>query len=200
MASRNRGKVSELARLLASAGWRLVPLDSVPGGERVVWDESAADYQGNALIKAEATARATNLPAIADDSGIEVVALGGWPGLHSARWMGPEASDQDLLLGLRRRVAMLPPTERQGAFVCSLALALPEPSGLSASVIERVRGTLLPDPRGEHGFGYDPIFIPAGETRTTAEMTASEKDAVSHRGRAARQMLAQLGFMAAPAH
>ena len=194
VASRNPGKVAEFRRLLEPTGWRVLSLDEAPRGDETSWEENAPTYLGNALIKAVAAASTTKLPSLADDSGVEVAALGGWPGLRTARWLGEEATSTQLREGLQARVAELPESQRHAAFVCALALALPEDRHPAAAVTAeaRVEGDLLPAPRGSAGFGYDPIFIPDGETRTMAELPPAEKDARSHRGRAVRALLAAL--------
>lgn len=180
----------------------LVSLDdlSVPG-EPV---EDGLTFETNARIKARFAARLTGLPALADDSGIEVEALGGAPGVHTRRYAGPDATDAENNSKLLRELADLP-TERRGArYVCALALAIHDesaPGGLRL-IVRRgtTRGRIAFEPRGSGGFGYDPLFEPARERsggRTFGQYRAEEKDAISHRGRAARRMrpmLLSLGF------
>ncbi len=194
VASRNPGKVGEFRRLLDPVGWRLLSLDEAPQGSSTSWEEDEETYLGNALIKAVAAATSTRLPALGDDSGVEVQALGGWPGLRTARWLGEGATAAQLREGLQRRVADLAQDERRAAFVCALALAVPTADGALRTFTSeaRVEGSLLPVPRGRAGFGYDPIFVPSGETRTMAELNPEEKDFHSHRGRAVRQLLKAL--------
>jgi XTP/dITP diphosphohydrolase len=194
VASRNRGKLAELRRLLRPAPWRLLELDQAPGGAGLDWAEDGSSYQENAAIKARAVCRATGLPSLADDSGIEVRALDGWPGLLTARWLGEGATAAELLQGLAARVAQLSPAQRRGSFMCALVLAVPVPNQEPSLIVAeaRLEGTLLTEPKGERGFGYDPIFVPDGEQRTMAEMSRADKDEISHRGRAARQLLAKL--------
>jgi len=191
IASRNRGKVAELAALLAALPWDLRAVDAVPGGAEISWDESGSTYDENAAIKAEAVCRGTGLPALADDSGIEVMALEGFPGVRSARWLGDDASEAQLRAALCSRVAILPEAERGARFVCVLALATPGAEGDCRITFARgsVEGTLLAIPRGQAGFGYDPIFIPSGEMLTMAEMERAQKDRLSHRGRAAQELI-----------
>ncbi|MGC8474026.1 MAG: non-canonical purine NTP pyrophosphatase, partial [Candidatus Dormibacteria bacterium] len=179
---------------LQPTGWHLLALDEAPGGAATSWEEDRETYLGNALVKAVAAATSTRLPALGDDSGVEVAALGGWPGLNTARWLGDGATAAQLREGLQRRVADLPEERRQAAFVCALALAVPTVHGTLKTVTAeaRVEGLLLASPRGRAGFGYDPIFVPAGETRTMAELDPEEKDFHSHRGRAVRQLLHSL--------
>jgi XTP/dITP diphosphohydrolase len=188
LATRNAGKVEELRRLLAPHGVELVGLEDVPPFEP--GPETAPDFAGNALAKAREAVRHTGLPAVADDSGLEVDALNGMPGVLSARWAGRHGDDRanlELVLGQLVDV----PDERRGArFVCAAAYALPD--GREEVVEGTVAGVLLRAPRGTGGFGYDPLFVPAGSDRTTAEMTPEEKDAVSHRGEAFRALAPRL--------
>ncbi len=193
VASRNPGKAGELRRLFRASGWNLLQLDQAPGGEALDWVEDGTTYRENALIKARAVLAATGMAALGDDSGLELAAFDGWPGLRTARWMGEGVGAQQLLQGLIRKLEPLPPEQRRATFVCSLALALPGPQGAREVLAEaRLPGTLLVQPRGRLGFGYDPIFVPLGEQRAMAEMSQSHKDAISHRGQAARQLLARL--------
>lgn len=194
LASHNAHKLEELRRVLA-------PL--VPGIELIGYDgpepvESGVTFEENALLKARAAAAHTGLPAIADDSGISVDVLGGCPGIFSARWGGPERSDSgnvDLLLW---QVSDLADEHRGAAFMCAAALALPPGAsgsgddGDEVSVLAAWRGSVLRAPAGEGGFGYDPVFLPEGETRSAAQMTAEEKDAVSHRRRAFTELSKEL--------
>ena len=194
LASHNAHKLEELRRVLA-------PL--VPGIELIGYDgpepvESGVTFEENALLKARAAAAHTGLPAIADDSGISVDVLGGCPGIFSARWGGPERSDSgnvDLLLW---QLSYLADEHRGAAFMCAAALALPPGAsgsgddGDEVSVLAAWRGSVLRAPAGEGGFGYDPVFLPEGETRSTAQMTAEEKDAVSHRRRAFTELSKEL--------
>jgi XTP/dITP diphosphohydrolase len=190
LATRNAGKLAELQRILAEAGLPVVlrsvaEFDDVPDVA-----ETGASFADNALLKARAVAGATGLPAIADDSGLCVDALNGMPGILSARWAGRHGDDEanlDLVLGQLADI----PDERRGAnFTCAAALALPD--GTSEVVEGVVVGRLLRERRGENGFGYDPIFVPTGHHRTTAEMSSAEKDAISHRGQALRALLPAL--------
>lgn len=184
LASRNHHKLRELRALLAPH--ELVALPATV----VLPPETGETFADNALPKAVAAAEGTGLPAIADDSGIEAAALGGAPGVRSARFAGEEASDEDNLAKLLHEVS--PDGDRGVAYVCALAYASPD--GVRHVVESRCEGRLALGPRGSGGFGYDPAFVPdevPGE-RTMAELSASEKDAISHRGRAARGMLAWL--------
>lgn len=184
LATRNAHKVGELRAILAGLGVEvdLVGVTEYPDVPDVA--ETELSFAGNALLKAVAVAEATGLPAIADDSGICVDALNGMPGIFSARWSGrhgDDAANLDLLLAQVGDVA----DEHRGAqFVCAAALALPGPDGRQVVREGRIEGTLLRARRGEGGFGYDPVFLPVGSERTTAELSAEEKNAVSHRRRA----------------
>lgn len=191
VASRNPGKAAELRRLLRVLPWRLLELDQAPGGHEISWVEDGATYLENAAIKVRAVCAVTGLPALADDSGIEVPALGGWPGIHTARWLGEGASSTELLQGLIQRIASLPAESRRATFVCALALALPSPGNEPSLIVTEARldGTLVTEPRGRRGFGYDPIFVPQGEQRTMAEVSQAHKDEISHRALAARRLL-----------
>jgi XTP/dITP diphosphohydrolase len=194
VASRNRGKVDELRRLFRGLPWRLLDLDLVPGGPEVQWEEDGATYRENAAIKARAVCAATGLPSLADDSGIEVVALDRWPGVHTARWMGEGVTAERLLSALAKRIASLPTNDRAAIFVCALALAVPRANGEPTSLVTeaRLEGVLLTKPRGHRGFGYDPIFVPKGETLTMAQMGQARKDEISHRSRAVQKLLARI--------
>ena len=179
LASRNAGKIAELSRILGG-GYELVGLPE----EAPEVPETGETFTENALIKARAAVAFTGLPAVADDSGLVVDALNGMPGVLSARWAGRHGDDAANLQLVLDQIADVPDERRGGGFVCAAALATPE--GTEIVVLGEVRGTLLRVPRGENGFGYDPIFVPDGETRTTAEMPSDEKDAISHRGKAFR--------------
>ncbi|HEX6473059.1 MAG TPA: RdgB/HAM1 family non-canonical purine NTP pyrophosphatase [Streptosporangiaceae bacterium] len=182
LATRNAGKIAELRRILS--GVEVVGLDAFPDAPEV--PETELTFAGNALLKAKAIARHTGLPAVADDSGLCVDALGGMPGVFSARWAGRHGDDVANLELLLAQLADVPPAVRGAHFACAAALALP--SGADRVVTGRLDGRIIDAPRGTGGFGYDPIFVPDGESRTTAEMSPAEKDAISHRGRAFRAL------------
>jgi XTP/dITP diphosphohydrolase len=187
LATRNPGKIVELRRILAEAGFpvELVGLDAFPNIGDVA--ETGLTFAENALLKAHAVASESGLPAIADDSGLCVDALNGMPGIFSARWAGFHGDDKANLDLLLAQVSDVPDGRRQAHFACTAALALP---GGEERVVEGdMHGFLIREPRGTNGFGYDPIFVPDGESRTTAEMSAEEKDAISHRGRAFRALV-----------
>ncbi len=185
LATRNEHKLAELREILAPIEVR--PLD--PDVE--LPPEDGATFAENALVKARAAAAATGRVAIADDSGIEAAALGGRPGIRSARYAGERASDGENLAKLLREA----PAGSPLAYVCALAYVDPA-SGDEQVFEERCTGTLAAGPRGERGFGYDPAFLPddapEGDDRTMAELGDAEKDAISHRGRAVRALLAWL--------
>jgi XTP/dITP diphosphohydrolase len=187
LATRNAGKVAELRRILDGAV-ELVGLDEFPAAPDVA--ETETTFAANALLKARAIAAHSGLVAVADDSGLAVEALNGMPGILSARWSGrhgDDAANLELLLG---QLADVPDDRRGGAFVCAAAAV--HPDGREVVVEQRLEGTLTRAPRGTNGFGYDPIFLPSGETRTTAEMSAADKDAISHRGKAFRALAPRL--------
>jgi len=185
LSTRNEHKLRELSELM-----RPYELDPLPAGVELP-PESGTTFADNALRKARAAAAATGRPAIADDSGIEAAALGGAPGVWSARYAGEGATDEENLDRLLREL----PTDgdRRVAYVCALAYV--EPGGRQEIVHGRCEGTLASEPRGDGGFGYDPAFVPddyPGDDRTMAELTPEEKDAISHRGRAARALVLRL--------
>ena len=188
LATRNAATLRELARILAAEDHgtqiRLAGLDEFPGAPDV--PETGATFEENALLKARAIADYTGLPAVADDSGLCVDALGGMPGVLSARWAGGHGDDKANLELVLAQVADVPGTRLGARFVCAAALVVPGPR--EWVVTGQVEGRLVRAPRGSGGFGYDPIFLPDGFDQTTAEMTAEAKDAISHRGRAFRAL------------
>lgn len=185
LATRNVHKVAELRRILGEAGIEgieLVGVEAFPSVEDVV--ETGVTFVENARLKAVAVAKVTGVAAIADDSGLCVDVLGGAPGVFSARWAGRHGDDLTNLQLLLDQLGDVPDVHRRAHFACAAVLALPD--GTERVAEGRLTGHLLREPRGTNGFGYDPIFVPDGETRTTAEMSSAEKDAISHRGRAFR--------------
>jgi XTP/dITP diphosphohydrolase len=186
LATRNTAKLAELRRILGDEGLgvELVGLDSFGDVPDVA--ETGTTFADNALLKAHAAAAATGHVAVADDSGLVVEALGGMPGVLSARWSGRHGDDEANLRLVLAQLDDLPDDRRGAAFVCAAAVVTPD--GTERVVDGVLAGTLSRAPRGSNGFGYDPIFVPGGESRTTAEMSAAEKDAVSHRGQAFRAL------------
>ncbi|HEX4812484.1 MAG TPA: RdgB/HAM1 family non-canonical purine NTP pyrophosphatase [Nonomuraea sp.] len=182
LATRNPGKIAELRRILS--GFDVVGLEAFPSIGEVA--ETGVTFEDNALLKAHAVAQGAGLPAVADDSGICVDVLGGMPGVFSARWSGRHGDDQANLDLLLAQLSDVPADRLTAHFACAAALALP--SGEAHVVEGRLEGRLVTPPRGANGFGYDPIFVPDGHDRTTAEMSPEEKDAISHRGRAFRAL------------
>lgn len=187
LATRNAGKLAELQRILAGVPGLDVDLETLDGcpdlGEI---PETGATFAENALHKAYVVARHTGLPAVADDSGLAVEALNGMPGVLSARWSGRHGDDAANLALVLAQMAEVPDERRGATFVCAAAAVVP---GVGERVVEgRLAGVLTREPRGEQGFGYDPVFVPLGADRTTAEMGPAEKDAVSHRGIAFRRL------------
>jgi len=189
LASHNEGKLAEFRDLLAPFGVSLVSAGALGLPEP---EETGASFNENARIKARAAAEASGLPALADDSGLEVDALGCAPGIYSARWAGPR---KDFAAAMRRIAEMLDargartPADRRARFVAALCLATPD--GAMTDLLGTVEGTIVWPPRGDNGFGYDPIFLPEGHDRTFGEMSAAEKhgwtqgtEPLSHRARA----------------
>ncbi|MFF2752042.1 RdgB/HAM1 family non-canonical purine NTP pyrophosphatase [Kitasatospora sp. NPDC058048] len=186
LATRNQHKVTELRAILADAGLdvELVGADAYPEIPDV--PETGVTFAENALLKAHALARATGLPAVADDSGLCVDVLNGAPGIFSARWSGKHGDDTANLDLLLAQLSDIAEPHRGAHFFCAAALALPD--GTERVVEGRLLGTLRTAPAGDGGFGYDPILQPIGETRTCAELTPAEKNAISHRGKAFRAL------------
>lgn len=180
VATRNRKKVEEIGRIMTGLPIALHSLAEFPDCPEVV--EDADTFVGNALKKAHAVAAYTKMAALADDSGIAVDALGGAPGVFSARYAGEGAADADNLGKLLSDMEGVPADKRTGRFICVIALAWPD--GSSMTFDGAVEGAIGTAARGVNGFGYDPVFFPEGHDRTFAEMSASEKDSMSHRGRA----------------
>jgi XTP/dITP diphosphohydrolase len=181
LATNNKGKVEEFRQLLKGMCKQIVSL--AEAGVSNVVEESGASFEENALIKAVEYARQTGMIALADDSGLEVDALGGEPGIRSARYAGAGASDEDRVRFLLSRLAGVPPERRGARFRCVIALATPE--GKTATCEGQCEGVIALEPKGTHGFGYDPVFYFPQFGKTMAELTPEEKAKVSHRGRAA---------------
>jgi XTP/dITP diphosphohydrolase len=177
LATHNKGKYRENAALLAPYGLEVLSAGDLGLPEP---EETGATFEENAVLKARAACAATGLPAIADDSGLEVPALGGQPGIYTARWAGP---GRDFFVAMRRAHEELgASSDRRGFFCCNLSIAWPD--GATASFEGRVEGTLVWPIRGERGFGFDPMFQPTGFDITFGEMDPAKKEAMSHRARA----------------
>jgi XTP/dITP diphosphohydrolase len=185
LATRNAGKLQELREILAGCGLGL-ELEALPDDVPEVVEDGLT-FDQNAAKKARAAAAATGLPALADDSGLCVDALNEMPGVLSARWAGTGKDDAANLALVLDQVRDVPDSHLGAHFACAAAIALP--GGVARVVEDRVDGTLVREPRGSGGFGYDPIFLPEGHSRTTAELSAAEKHAISHRGKAFRALV-----------
>ena len=189
LATHNQGKVGEFGTLLGPLGIEVIASGTLGLAEPV---EDGDSFAANARIKAHAAAAASGLPALADDSGLAVRGLEGRPGVHSARWAGPGNDFRPALARVRdeltRRFGSFEAADRAAAFIAVLCLAWPD--GHEELAEGRVEGQVVDPPRGQGGFGYDPMFQPDGHSRTFGEMPPAEKHAFSHRGRAVRQLLA----------
>ncbi len=189
LATRNSKKLVEVRRILNQVvALEVVGLDDLPPFTEA--PETGATFAENALAKARDAAVATGLPAVADDSGLAVDALNGMPGVLSARWSGRHGDDVANLELLLAQIADIPAERRGAAFVCAAALVVP--GGPERVLDAEMRGVLVDVPRGEGGFGYDPIFLPHGHSLTTAEMAPEAKDAISHRGKAFRALAPEI--------
>jgi XTP/dITP diphosphohydrolase len=192
VATNNPGKVAELRPMLEGCGWEI--LTPKEAGVDLPKDETGDTYAANAGEKALRGARASGLVTLADDSGLEIEALGGEPGVHSAVFLGEEATYEERFAEIYRRLAEVPPDQRRARFVCVMAIAEPEPERVR--VVEgEIRGLIAEPPRGERGFGYDPVFWVPHHSATMAELPEHEKDIISHRARAAaiaRQILKEV--------
>lgn len=199
LATRNQGKITEFRRILeelAPGQIELIGVDQFP--HLVDVDETGSTFEENSLLKARYTSEATGLPAIADDSGLCVDALNGDPGIYSARWAGVHGDDRANVEKVLQQLADVPDEKRTAHFMCVASLVMPD--GRHQVAEGRFEGHILHAPVGENGFGYDPIFQPLGLSISSAQMSAQEKDAMSHRGKSLRaiaphviQMLASLG-------
>ena len=199
LATRNQGKIIEFRRILeelAPGQIELIGVDQFP--HLVDVDETGSTFEENSLLKARYTSEATGLPAIADDSGLCVDALNGDPGIFSARWAGVHGDDRANVEKVLQQLADVPDEKRTAHFMCVASLVMPD--GRHQVAEGRFEGHILHAPVGENGFGYDPIFQPLGLSISSAQMSAQEKDAMSHRGKSLRaiaphviQMLASLG-------
>ena len=192
LATRNPHKVGELRAILGDLidelDLEIVGMDEFPDVADVV--ETGVTFAENATLKAVAAAEATGLPALADDSGLAVAVLGGSPGVYSARWAGTHGQDRANLELLLAQLTDVPDEHRSAAFVCAAALAMPD--GRVVVREGRMPGTLAREPRGDNGFGYDPILVVDGDLRTAAQLNPDEKNVMSHRGKAFRALAADI--------
>lgn len=188
LATRNKKKLIELQRIVAEHDVEVIGLDDVPSYVEV--PETGITFEENALLKAREGVRYTGLPTIADDSGLAVDVLNGMPGVFSARWSGRHGDDRANLSLVLAQVGDVPDEHLGAAFRSAVALVYPD--GREIVTHGEQRGRLVRKPQGDGGFGYDPIFVSDGQTRTNAELTPAEKDAISHRGKAFRALIAQL--------
>jgi XTP/dITP diphosphohydrolase len=195
LASHNKGKLREISALLAPFGIEAVAASEFGLAEPVETEDS---FAGNALLKARFAAAGAGLPALSDDSGLCVAALGGEPGVYTADW-AETPNGRDWMLAMtkveERLAALGPDVSRAAEFVCMLALVWPD--GVEQTFEGRMPGSLVWPPRGELGFGYDPVFVPEGHAQTFAEMDPAEKHAISHRAKAFAKLKAALGAEAA---
>lgn len=189
LASGNSGKLRELGSLLAPFGFDLVSQSTL--GLQTP-PETGTTFAENALLKARHAAAMTNLPALADDSGIEVDALGGRPGIYSARYAGEGASDQANLRKMLDEMREIPASQRTARYQCVIAFVTTATDSAPILATGTWEGTLISEPKGLGGFGYDPIFVPSGLDRTAAELDAGEKNSLSHRGQALRALVTEL--------
>ncbi|SDJ64542.1 XTP/dITP diphosphatase [Salimicrobium halophilum] len=184
IATNNKGKVKEFEQMFSALGTRVKSLQDFE--EDIDVEETGETFEENALLKAETISRKWNIPVIADDSGIVVDALDGRPGVYSARYAGEEKNDKKNLEKVLNELGSTSVKDRTARFVCVIAVAIPgEESFTKRGTCE---GAIALQPRGEHGFGYDPIFIPNGYKRTMAELTAEEKNSISHRRNALKKL------------
>jgi XTP/dITP diphosphohydrolase len=191
IATGNKKKIEEIKRILQGVPVLLLTLEDFPGCPEI--EEDADTFEGNAVKKALAVARYAGKPAIADDSGLEVYALNGAPGVWSARYAGADADDRKNLEKVLSELRDVDKEKRGARFVCCVALAFPD--GKVETFDGFVEGRIGTEPRGVSGFGYDPVFYPKGHDSTFAEMDADEKDALSHRGAALRNLRAYLSSL-----
>jgi XTP/dITP diphosphohydrolase len=199
VASRNRKKLAELRRVLDGAGVALTLLSLADVGPFDEAPESGATFEDNALAKARDAFMATGLASVADDSGLEVDALNGMPGVLSARWSGRHGDDSGNTALLLAQLGDVPDERRGAAFVSACALVYGAGDARKETVVRGAwPGSIVHERRGDGGFGYDPVFLPSGSSRTAAELTPEEKDAVSHRGRALAALLPALRELAWP--
>lgn len=184
LASNNQGKLREIRQLLAPHGLKVTTASQAGFSDEV--EETGDTFEANARLKACTVAQALGLPALADDSGLTVDALGGAPGVYSARYAGPDANDEERSAKLLRELSQVPQERRAAAFVCVMVCCLPSGKALTAE--GRLKGRIALQPAGNNGFGYDPVFELPDRGCTVAQLTAEEKNAISHRGRALHKL------------
>lgn len=187
LATNNTHKLTEMRRILAERQRDIEVLGLADVNPYREPAETESDFAGNALLKARACVRHTGLPALADDSGLSVDILNGMPGVRSARWSGPDKDDDANNALLLQQLWDVPPERRAASFQCAVALVLPD--GREFTRLGEMHGRLLSELRGSGGFGYDMMFVPEGEQRTSAELDPAAKDALSHRGKALRRIV-----------
>ena len=187
LATNNEAKLAELRRIVTATAPNVQVLGLADAMGYPQPAETERTFAGNALLKARACLAATGLPALADDSGLEVDILNGMPGVRSARWAGPQADDAENNALLLRQLADVPPADRTARFVCAMAAVLP--NGTEHVRLGVMSGRLVEAPMGQNGFGYDPLFLADGQTMTNAELAPAAKDAISHRGQAVRAIV-----------
>ena len=196
LATRNKGKIREFRRILDEHGSELIELVGLENFPHLTDVEETEDsFLGNALLKAQTICRQTGLPAIADDSGLCIDALNGDPGIYSARWSGVHGNDQANIDKVLRQLADVADDDRAAHFTCVAALALPD--GRTASAQGILRGRILRQQIGTHGFGYDPIFLPEGSEISLAQYEGQAKDEISHRGQSLRAIAPKIASMLA---
>lgn len=194
VATRNRGKLTEIRKILEGIPCRILSLDEFSDLPEI--EEDGATFEQNAVKKASTIAKITGLPTLADDSGLAVYALGGSPGVFSARYAGDKATDEMNNAKLLEALKDVPTESRGAAFHCVIALCMPD--GSCATFDGELRGAILESPRGSDGFGYDPLFLVEGEGESLAEISLERKNSLSHRGRALALLKARLsdrGFL-----
>ncbi len=195
LATRNVGKVAEFERILNSANLDIHVLGLRDYPDMPDVEETGSTFAENALLKAEQIAQYTGLPALADDSGLCIDALGGAPGIFSARWAGSHGDDKANLEKVLREIKELKDPSLAAHFTCAVAFVMPKGADSEGQVVVRegrIEGEIVMEPRGSNGFGYDPIFQPRGYLQTTAELPSEIKDQISHRGQALAKILPEL--------
>ncbi|MGB9715145.1 MAG: XTP/dITP diphosphatase [Thermodesulfovibrionales bacterium] len=185
IATRNKKKIEEIKRILSGMPVNILTIDDFPGCPEV--EEEGYTFEENAVKKALSVARYTGKPSLADDSGLEVYALNGAPGVISSRYAGADSDDKKNIEKLLKEMKYLEDEKRAARFVCCIAFALPD--GNVKTFFGYVEGMIGREPKGSSGFGYDPVFYPKGQSKTFAELCSDDKDAISHRGRAIKEFV-----------